>query len=511
MAAANPAESLRDEASCSICLDYFTDPVTTDCGHNFCRSCITQTWEETDTDFPCPQCRAMSPQRNLRSNRQLANVTEIAKKLNQFSVKPKEENLCEKHEEKLKLFCEEDQKMICLICRESRDHKSHTVVPIEEVVQEYKEKLKIHLEPLRKDLEDLLKFTSTEEKKAEELKSETEIKRQKVESEFEELHQFLNKEKQILLSRLEEEEKKILQRIRENVTQLEQQSSSLTQLISELEEKSQQPAAELLKDVKDSLSRCQEMKFPNPEAVSTDLKMDFDLSYPKQLKKLITKFGGLDWWMKCSRYIVNVTLDAETAHPYLVLSEDRKSVRRRNTTQELLDNPQRFDTDPCVLGCEGFTCGRHYWEVEVVHVTHWILGVCKDSVLRKGGIRLSPGEGYWTVMLSDVLRYWVFTFPVTQLPLSERLLAVGILLDYEAGKVSFYDADNKSHLFTFTDTFTGKLRPFFWTNSEFPLRIRQVPAWELNSQAQINIPGLFLSDNLTTGSAIEKICSSSSI
>ncbi|XP_030055802.1 E3 ubiquitin-protein ligase TRIM39-like [Microcaecilia unicolor] len=255
MAAANAAESLRDEASCSICLDYFTDPVMTDCGHNFCRSCITQSWEGRDTDFPCPQCRETSQQRNLRPNRQLANMTEMVKKLSQTSVRPKEENLCEEHEEKLKLFCEEDQKMICLICRESRDHKSHTVIPIKEAVQEYKEKLKMHLKPLRKNLEDLLKFTSTEEKKAEELKSEAQIKRQKVESEFEELQQFLIKEKQILLSRLEEEEKKILQRIREHETQLEEQSSSFMQLISEIEEKIQQPATELLKDVKDALSR----------------------------------------------------------------------------------------------------------------------------------------------------------------------------------------------------------------------------------------------------------------
>ncbi|XP_030055737.1 E3 ubiquitin-protein ligase TRIM39-like isoform X2 [Microcaecilia unicolor] len=517
MAAVNLAESLRDEASCSICLDYFTDPVTIDCGHNFCRSCITQSWEGRETDFPCPQCREMSQQRNLRPNRQLGNMTEMVKKLSQTSVKPKEENLCEKHEEKLKLFCQEDQRSICVVCDRSQDHRSHTVIPIEEAVQEYKKKFKMHLEPLRKDLEDLLKFKSTEEKKAEELKSETEIIRQKVETEFDELHQFLNKEKQVLLSRLEEAEKKILQRMRENEMQLEEQSSSLMQLISEIEEKSQQPANELLKDVKDALSRCQTMKFPEPEVVSTDLKMGFQLSYPQQLKKWITKFGvfGFDWWMEFGRYTVNVTLDPETAAPYLVLSEDGKSVRNGNTRQNVWDTPQRFDADPCVLGSEGFTSGRHYWEVEVGDVRDCTLGVCKDSVRRKWGITLSPGEGFWTVKLwyeqgcgiavavgytkfypdlSDTAltgvnklfiykgnnseqACWALTSPETQLPLRKRLWAVGILLDYEAGKVSFYDADNKSHLFTFTDSFTGKLRPFFRNNSDFPLRIRQVPAW----------------------------------
>ncbi|XP_029448208.1 E3 ubiquitin-protein ligase TRIM39-like [Rhinatrema bivittatum] len=150
----------------------------------------------------------------------------------------------------------------------------------------------MHLEPLRKELEDLLKLKSSEERKAEELRSQTEIKRRRIESYFEEMQRLLTEEKRILRSSLEEEEKKILQRIGENVTRLEEQSSSIKLLISEIEEKSQQPAAELLKDVKDTLSRCQMVEFPEPEAVSTDLRMDFPLRYPQQLKKLITSFGG---------------------------------------------------------------------------------------------------------------------------------------------------------------------------------------------------------------------------
>ncbi|XP_044837367.1 butyrophilin subfamily 1 member A1-like [Mauremys mutica] len=93
----------------------------------------------------------------------------------------------------------------------------------------------------------------------------------------------------------------------------------------------------------------------------------------------------------------HVTLDPNTAHPQLVLSEDRKSVRRRDTQQNLPNNPERFDCWACVLGCEGFTSGRHCWEVEMVDGGGWAVGVARESVGRKGWIRHSPEVGIWAV------------------------------------------------------------------------------------------------------------------
>uniref|UniRef100_A0A8C0GQG6 RING-type E3 ubiquitin transferase n=1 Tax=Chelonoidis abingdonii TaxID=106734 RepID=A0A8C0GQG6_CHEAB len=139
MAAESPAESLRDELSCPICLEYFTDPVTIECGHNFCWACINQCWGESVPNFSCPQCRETAQQRNLRPNRQLGNVVELVKGLRfQVVTEPKGETVCEQHQEALKLFCEEDQTPICVVCDKSKAHRSHTVVPIEEAAQEYK-------------------------------------------------------------------------------------------------------------------------------------------------------------------------------------------------------------------------------------------------------------------------------------------------------------------------------------------------------------------------------------
>ncbi|XP_029440366.1 E3 ubiquitin-protein ligase TRIM39-like [Rhinatrema bivittatum] len=174
--------------------------------------------------------------------------------------------------------------------------------------------------------------------------------------------------------------------------------------------------------------------------------------------------------MDCSKYAVNVTLDPETAHPELVLSKDGKSVKRGETSQKLPDSPKRFDADPSVLGHEAFTSGRHYWEVEVDDENDCVVGVCSDSVKRKGGATRSPEAGYWAVGLWSEGENCALTSPWSPLPVSERPQTVGILLDYEAGEVSFYDADEKAHLYTFTGTFAGPLRPFFYTYGALKIR-----------------------------------------
>uniref|UniRef100_A0A452IIX4 Tripartite motif containing 39 n=1 Tax=Gopherus agassizii TaxID=38772 RepID=A0A452IIX4_9SAUR len=129
-------ETLQRELACSICLEYFQDPVSIQCGHNFCRACITKCWEGSVRNFSCPQCRKTARKRNFRPNRELASVIEIAKGLSLQAAKGL--GRCEKHQEALKLFCEEDQTPICLVCRESQAHRTHTVVPIEEAGLDYK-------------------------------------------------------------------------------------------------------------------------------------------------------------------------------------------------------------------------------------------------------------------------------------------------------------------------------------------------------------------------------------
>ncbi|NXD18178.1 TRI41 ligase, partial [Nothocercus nigrocapillus] len=79
----------------------------------------------------------------------------------------------------------------------------------------------------------------------------------------------------------------------------------------------------------------------------------------------------------------DVTLDPDTAHPRLSLSLDRRSVKLGERRQELPENPKRFDSDYCVLGSQGFSGGRHYWEVEVGGRRGWAVGAARETARRK--------------------------------------------------------------------------------------------------------------------------------
>ncbi|XP_053433210.1 erythroid membrane-associated protein isoform X2 [Nycticebus coucang] len=166
-------------------------------------------------------------------------------------------------------------------------------------------------------------------------------------------------------------------------------------------------------------------------------------------------------WRRARLHFVVVTLDPDSAHPKLILSEDRKCVRLGDRRQPVPNNPQRFDFVVSVLGSEYFTAGCHYWEVYVGGKTKWILGVCSESVSRKGKVTASPANGHWLVRQSGENKYEALTSPQIFFRLKETPQCVGVFLDYEAGVISFYNVTDKSHIFTFTDSFLGPLRPFF--------------------------------------------------
>ncbi|XP_044837755.1 zinc finger protein RFP-like isoform X1 [Mauremys mutica] len=478
MAAENPVENLQEEVTCPICLEYFREPVTLECGDNFCRACITQCWEGSDTDFSCPQCRETVQQRNLRLNRQLANVLEIVKELNLHKAKGAgEDGVCVEHQEPLKLFCEEDQTPICVLCDRSQAHRAHTVVLIEEAAQEYKKKIQTHLKTLRKEREKLLRLNVVGKKRIQEYLKQTQTKRHKIVSEFQQLRQFLEEQEQLLLAQLEKLDKKVVKIQNESITKCSEEISRLSGLISEMEGKCQKPGSEFLQDVRSTLSRCEKGTFQQPVEMCPELEKSLSdfaqktIALMKTLRKvkdiLPIELEGKKENTPGSHRQVNVILDPDTAHPELLLSEGQKSVRWGDKWQRLPNNPKRFDTLECVLGCEGFTSGRYYWEVEVGGEIIWAVGVARESVRRKGLICFNPEWGIWAVE-----QWWgdfqALTSPKTPLPLSWVPRRIRVCLDYEQGLVTFLDADNDAPIFTFPPaSFSGeRIHPWLWVQSE---------------------------------------------
>ncbi|KAM7145803.1 zinc finger protein RFP-like [Macrochelys suwanniensis] len=482
MAAENPVESLQEEATCPVCLEYFTAPVTLECGHNFCRACISQCWEGSATAASCPQCRETVQQRNLRPNRQLANVLEIAKRLSFQAAKGAGGGgVCGEHQEALKLFCEEDQTPICVICRESWIHRAHTVVPIQEAAQEYKEKIEAHLRTLRKEREKLLGVKVTGDKRSQEYLKQTETERQTIVSEFQQLRQFLEEQEQLLLAQLEKLDEELVKIQNENITQLSEEISHLSELISELEGKCQKPASEFLQDVRSTLNRCEKGKFQQPKEISPELEervSDFSqktIALLETLRKfkdtLPSALETLTGESLGAHRQANMTLDPDTAHPNLILSEDRKSVRWEDTKQDLPHNPERFGYWPCVLGCEGFTSGRHCWEVEVGDGLSWAVGVARESVERRRRINLSPEEGIWAVQWGG--QFQALTSPHTPLPLSWAPSRIRVCLDCDRGQVKFIDAGDEAPIFTFPPGSIPceRIRPWLWVWVRSQLRL----------------------------------------
>ncbi|CAN9508951.1 unnamed protein product [Ophioblennius macclurei] len=158
----------------------------------------------------------------------------------------------------------------------------------------------------------------------------------------------------------------------------------------------------------------------------------------------------------------DVTLDPETANPDLLISDDEKRMRCGLERCDAPCCPRRFNGWWCAVGKEGYTSGRHYWEVEVGE-RDWRLGVAKASGVRRGFRSLNTETGYLTLRLERGTDLKALTVPAAPLPQGLAPRKVGVYLDYEQGQLSFYDVEKRSHLFTYSEKFTEELHPLFGT------------------------------------------------
>uniref|UniRef100_A0A4W5JDM9 E3 ubiquitin-protein ligase TRIM39-like n=1 Tax=Hucho hucho TaxID=62062 RepID=A0A4W5JDM9_9TELE len=509
----------EEQFLCSICLDVFTEPVTSSCGHNFCKACISGYWDSSDL-CQCPLCKEIFYRKpELRVNTTFRDVVENFKKMrvrgkDESPAKPGEvscdfctgmklnalksclvcqtsycethlephlrvpalkrhklvnpvENLedrmCKKHDRPLELFCRSDQTCVCQFCTET-DHMTHDTVPLEEEYGESKAKL-------GKTEAEVQQMIQKRLQKVQEIKLSVDLSQKDAEREisdsvqvFTALVRSIERIQAELIEVIEEKQKAAERQAEGLIKELEKEITELQRRSTELEQLSHTEDHLLLLQSVPSLCTPPPTKDWSEISVHSDLCVGTVRRAVSQVEEtILSEVKKLcDAELKrIQQYAVDVTLGPDTAHPYLILSEDGKQVKHGDTKQDLPDNPQRFNHVVCVLGKEGLSSGRFYYEVMVKGKTKWDLGVGRESINRKGGISLSPEDGYWTLWLRNG-EYKVHAKPCVLLHLRENPQKVGVFVDYEEGQVSFYDVEARSHIYSFTGcTFTEKLYPFF--------------------------------------------------
>lgn len=522
--------SLSEESfKCSICLDVFTEPVTTPCGHNYCKECITDYWSLTKVP-QCPLCMDTfhgSPQ--LRVNNEFKDILVLLKRMKASGddsstpaqpcevpcdlcsgtgskavksclvclasycsthlephhaaqalkwhklinpVKSLEDRACRQHNKLKEFFCREDQSCICSVCMND-GHTTHNTVALEEVVKERKKKLKCIKMKVNQHLSEKSAWVQKIQNQVKRSRLEVEKTKSETVKSVSALVASIESRKESLLEGLEEKQRAAEEQADALVGPLQQEIDKNHETIAELEELlTSEDDFRLLRDlpsfsstsnskpytatthifmhtqmVRSTLARMKEALDEQMENVIGE----FSLSDKEETLEEQTENVFYDELGKIQQqYATKVTLDPNTAHPALIVSEDRKQVRDGGLRRKVPNTSTRFDCLHYVLGSEGFSSGRVYYEVTVKGQPAWEIGVTRESISKRGvDLSLSPENGCWTLGLYSV-RCQANADPPVILNLSKQPQKVGVFVDYEGGLVSFYNVDTRSLMYSFT-------------------------------------------------------------
>uniref|UniRef100_A0A3B5A2F4 Zinc-binding protein A33-like n=1 Tax=Stegastes partitus TaxID=144197 RepID=A0A3B5A2F4_9TELE len=404
------------DSFCPQCSEIYCVPVLLKCGHNICRVCLHKFWEWKGCR-ECPVCGTMSvpgrPPINL--------ALKIAADDYQERRTSGNEEVCFIHNEKLKVFCKNDEEPICLICQISKQHKVHECCPVEEAAHQKKVKI---LNKTKAQWEETKTYIQTA-----------------IKAEFEKLHQFLWEEEKSRLKVLKQEEETKTQVMYKKLEDIKDKIQTLSTTISDTE----------------AALRAEDLKFLKLSRGSPECVRGILINSAKHLGQL--KFGI---WKKMATVVkyVPITLDPNTAQSNLAFSQELSCVQY-SSKQLLPDNPERCTSRVCALGANGFISGKHSWTVDVGRGTDWYIGVAQESIKRKSTIFLNPSEGFWVIGLCNGDSFWAQTSPRTKLVTKQKPERITVEVDCDKGKVVFTNAADLAVIHTFKDKFTERIFPYF--------------------------------------------------
>ncbi|KAG9334128.1 hypothetical protein JZ751_009098 [Albula glossodonta] len=481
------------EPSCPGCQG--AEPVVLPCGHSLCESCLQLCRGELG-ESACTVCYGRDVLDSV--------VKGLLDSLFQGQPRrdaPAPEELCPLHGVKMTLYCVEDEVPICSICS-TGEHEDHECCSVHEAMQECKRELKAALKPLQEKLEALNVTKQTCDEMAEHIKSQSLQTERLVKEEFEKLHQFLREEEASLVASLKEEEEQKSQKLRDRIEKMAEEIATLTDTIKMAEDDMEAEDICFLQNFKATVERymtvspqflnlSQGLKREgetgdncNTEPVETEVVSGVLIDVAKHLGSLKhhawEKMQGIvqysesqqDWWGGgWGGRGSPVVLDPNTADVCLIVSDDLTSVRYTDEEQRLPDNPERFNYYECVLGSEGFSSGRHTWDVDVGDSSEWALGVAKETVVRKEWFPLSPERGLWSICLyaGEYRARAPISSPIA---VKKKPHRVRVQLDWDRGRLAFSDPSDNSLLYKFQHRFTERVFPYFSnTCKRHPLRI----------------------------------------
>ncbi|NXR50102.1 NF7O factor, partial [Hippolais icterina] len=450
MAGRSQDRSLREELTCAICCELFSEPVMLDCMHHFCKGCIQAYWESCAHVPSCPQCRRKFPSRAFRTHYLLAGLVEKVRRCGseEHQRKMQVSGFCQAGEEGTALkvvlvSCSPFKKsLLCLnvkfprLCKQSNRH-SHPV----------------HLLVCLSCWTHLLPLPS-----AQKVSGELNFK---IQAEFARLHQILEEEERAVLAELGEEEEQSLAQLHRHVGQLEKGMEVLQRDIEHVKQTLSKMEDVSLLEVRCFADSGRRLRDVSGSQIGMGDVTANSLCFSLQVESLNIRY--VSGMKGADSPPAPLTFDPESAHPNLVLSRDLTAVTERSPAQPVPVSPRRFRQCVNVLGSQAFDSGRHYWEVWVGSKTKWDLGVAAETVDRAAKVRLCPENGYWTLRLRNRTEYWATATPWVRLTPRRPPRKVGVFLDCQEGTVTFFDAGDMSHLFTFHQVSAERYCPFFST------------------------------------------------
>ncbi|KAE8595063.1 hypothetical protein XENTR_v10015477 [Xenopus tropicalis] len=517
------AADLRDELSCSICLSIYTDPVMLPCGHNFCRGCVGSVMDAQEGlgAYSCPECRAEYQERPaLPRNRTLGN---IAARFCPTEPEPGETGIpctycvlspvpavisclhceaslcdthlrghsqsaehvlteptasfigrkCSVHHKVLEYHCCEDSACICVSCCLAGGHRGHRVELLSEASEKKKEKLRKVLEKLSPEREETERGAQRLQERKREGAEVAAGETERVTALFRGIREELEALEKRLLSDISRQKEELSLTLTELIQQLEIKKDELSRKIRHIEE---------LCNMADPLTVLQEQWESHGAAFCGALVADTegreregikvpavgDLDVGRISETLLTGLAGILTGVKGRIYgqeATDLVLAINTAHNRVSVSGDRKSASYSPTNQHYPQSPERFQLYAQALSSRSFPSGRHYWEVEVSESGNWGIGAAYPSIERGGGQSgIGNNNKSWGLYRGNInYRYSVrHDSKWTHLPHTPSCRRIRIWLDYEAGRLSFYELSEPiRHLHTFTASFTEPLHAAF--------------------------------------------------